>query len=97
MSHISHVYPTGASVYTTCVFPLAADPDETLERWRRLKRTASETVVSHGGTISHHHGVGVDHAPYLEAEKGRLGVEAIGDVFRRFDPDAVMNPGKLIP
>ncbi|MEA3503092.1 MAG: FAD-linked oxidase C-terminal domain-containing protein, partial [Actinomycetota bacterium] len=53
--------------------------------------------VSNGGTISHHHGVGVDHAAYLEAEKGRLGIEALGDVMRRFDPDGVMNPGKLIP
>jgi alkyldihydroxyacetonephosphate synthase len=45
MSHISHVYQTGTSIYTTCVFPLAADPDETLDRWRWLKRTASETVI----------------------------------------------------
>lgn len=97
MCHISHVYPTGASIYTTCIFPLGTDPDGTLDRWRRLKRAASETVVSNGGTISHHHGVGVDHAAYLEAEKGRLGIEALGDVMRRFDPDGVMNPGKLIP
>ena len=57
-SHLSHVYRSGSSLYATYVFRLAADPDETLERWRRLKTAASEVIVAHGGTISHQHGVG---------------------------------------
>ena len=95
-SHLSHVYPTGSSLYTTYVFRLADDPEETLERWRRLKRSVSEAIVAGGGTISHQHGVGTDHAPYLPLEKGELGMAALADLARRFDPDGVMNPGKLL-
>jgi alkyldihydroxyacetonephosphate synthase len=96
-THLSHVYPTGSSLYTTFVFRLAADPDETLARWARLKATASEAIVRLGGTISHQHGVGTDHAPYLAAEKGALGMAVLGDLARRFDPDGILHPGVLIP
>ena len=72
------------------------DPDETLRRWHILKKAASQAIIANGGTISHQHGVGTDHAPYLQAEKGALGMAALGDVLRRFDPYEVMNPGKLI-
>jgi alkyldihydroxyacetonephosphate synthase len=95
-THLSHVYPTGSSLYTTFVFRLAEDPDVTLERWRRLKAAASEAIVRLGGTISHQHGVGTDHAPYLEAEKGPLGMAALRDLARRFDPDGTMHPGALL-
>ncbi len=95
-SHLSHVYPTGSSLYTTFVFRLADDPDETLARWRRLKEAVSRAIVAGGGTISHQHGIGIDHAPYLAAEKGELGIAALADLARRFDPDGRMNPGKLL-
>ena len=95
-SHVSHLYPTGASLYTTVIFRLAADPDESLERWRAMKAAASAAIVEHGATISHQHGVGRDHAPYLGAEKGTLGMEILGDVARRLDPAGTMNPGGLL-
>ncbi len=95
-SHVSHVYPTGASLYTTVVFRLADDPDETLQRWRALKAAAGAVIVEHGATITHQHGVGRDHAPYLAAEKGALGMAVLGDVARRLDPDGLMNPGVLL-
>jgi alkyldihydroxyacetonephosphate synthase len=95
-SHLSHVYPSGSSLYATYVFRRAADPDETLARWRRLKDAASQAIVDHGGTISHQHGVGRDHAMYLPAEKGELGMAVLADVARRFDPDGIMNPGVML-
>jgi alkyldihydroxyacetonephosphate synthase len=96
-THLSHLYPTGASIYTTYLFRLAPNADETLRRWQRLKAAASQAIVAHQGTISHQHGVGLDHAPYLEAEKGALGLAALEAAFRRFDPAGIMNPGKLLP
>ena len=96
-SHLSHVYPSGSSLYATYVFRLAADPDETLARWQRLKTAASDAIVAHGGTISHQHGVGRDHRPWLAAEKGELGMALLEDVARRLDPDGLMNPGVLVP
>lgn len=95
-SHLSHVYPQGSSVYSTFIFPLAATYEENIERWRALKAAVSTAIVANGGTISHQHGVGVDHKPYLHAEKGDLGIEAMRALFSHFDPDGMMNPGKLV-
>ena len=94
-THLSHVYAQGASIYTTYLFRLAADPDETLARWQALKGAASTAIVAGGGTISHQHGVGRDHAPYLAAEKGALGLSALSAAVRCFDPHGQMNPGVL--
>jgi len=94
-AHLSHLYRDGASIYTTFLFRRPADPDELLRRWQAMKQAASLTIQQHGGTISHQHGVGLDHAPYLPAEKGPLGMDAIRAVCRSFDPDGMMNPGKL--
>ena len=95
-SHLSHVYRDGASVYTTFLFRRTADPGELLARWNDMKHHASLTLQKYGGTISHQHGVGMDHAPYLPAEKGALGMDALRAVCRSFDPDGMMNPGKLL-
>lgn len=94
-AHLSHVYADGASIYVTCVFRRAADPDETLRRWQTMKTAASGAIVAHGGTISHQHGVGVDHAPYLAAEKGELGMRALRAMKETFDPEGLFNPGNL--
>ncbi len=88
-SHLSHVYPHGSSVYTTFVFRLGPNAAETLARWEVLKSTASWTILAHGGTISHQHGVGADHAPYLEAEKGCIGLTLEAALFRAVDPEGL--------
>ena len=93
--HLSHVYEDGASIYVTYLFRRAADPDETKWRWQRLKQAASEVIVAQGGTISHQHGVGSDHLPYLSAEKGELGVQLLEAVGHTLDPDGILNPSKL--
>lgn len=95
-THLSHVYAQGASVYTTFVYRLAGEFERDLARWSRLKSAVSEAIVGAGGTISHQHGVGADHAPYLQAEKGELGIGAMRQLFRHFDPQGLMNPGKLV-
>ena len=96
-THLSHLYGDGSSIYTTYLFRLAATPEETLERWQRLKSRASEAIVAAHGTISHQHGVGMDHAPYLAAEKGALGMKTLEGLVHGFDPTGLMNPGKLLP
>ena len=95
-THLSHLYAHGSSIYTTYLFRLAAEPQETLRRWQALKTAASQAIVRQGGTISHQHGVGLDHRPYLPAEKGILGMAALQGLCRQFDPLGMMNPGKLV-
>ena len=95
-SHLSHVYPDGASIYVTYIYPRSPDPEETLQHWRILKTAASETILAHGGTISHQHGIGRDHAPFLEKEKGVVGMRAIQALCEAFDPPGVLNQGVLV-
>jgi len=61
-----------------------------------MKSAASQAITTLGGTISHQHGVGLDHLPYLAAEKGTLGMAAISALCHQFDPKGIMNPGKLV-
>jgi len=96
-THLSHVYKTGSSIYTTFVFRPAKTPQETLKRWKALKQAASRAIVNAGGTISHQHGVGLDHREYLTAEKGVLGMSTLKMVLDHLDPDQRMNPDKLLP
>ncbi|HEX8052885.1 MAG TPA: FAD-binding oxidoreductase [Thermoleophilaceae bacterium] len=93
--HVSHLYPSGASLYFT--FLARAQRGEELEQWAAAKRAAMEAIVASGGTITHHHAVGRDHAEWLREEIGDLGVDALRAVKDRLDPRGIMNPGKLLP
>jgi alkyldihydroxyacetonephosphate synthase len=95
MCHISHAYSDGASLYFTYIFPRALHGD--VAQWQAIKRAATDAIVAHGGTISHHHGVGEDHLPWMEQEKGSLGVEVLRAIKATLDPKGILNPGKLIP
>ncbi|MGB7588114.1 MAG: FAD-binding oxidoreductase [Solirubrobacterales bacterium] len=93
--HLSHAYADGASLYFTFVAPARHGGE--IDQWAAVKRAASQAIVSQGGTITHHHAVGRDHAPYMEAEVGRVGIDVLRAIKERLDPAGVMNPGKLIP
>jgi alkyldihydroxyacetonephosphate synthase len=95
-SHLSHHYLDGASIYVTFIFRRGADPNETLRRWQALKEAATQVIIEKGATISHQHGVGHDHAPYLQHEKGKLGISLLQASRKSLDPDGIMNPGKLL-
>lgn len=95
MCHLSHAYRDGASLYFT--FLCRARSDGELEQWRAIKAAACEAIVGHEGTITHHHAVGLDHAPYMREEVGDIGLEALGALKQRLDPTGIMNPGKLLP
>ena len=95
-THISHVYKQGASLYTTYFFRAAKDHAATLKRWQKIKKAASLSLANGTATISHQHGVGRDHAPYLVAEKGELGLQVTSDMIKSLDPEQRMNPGVLL-
>ncbi len=95
-THISHVYKQGASLYTTYFFRAAKDHASTLARWQKIKQAASLSVANGKATISHQHGVGRDHAPYLAAEKGELGLQVTRDMLKSLDPEQRMNSGALL-
>jgi alkyldihydroxyacetonephosphate synthase len=95
MCHVSHLYRSGASLYYT--FIAAQEQGAELDQWRAAKSAASDAIVAHGGTITHHHAVGRDHTPWMRAEVGDLGLELLRAAKERLDPRGIMNPGKLLP
>ncbi len=96
LCHISHPYIDGTSLYFTFFFRNAPNPEQTVERWARLKRAASDALVRSEATITHHHGIGAWHAPWLKHEAGDLGLELLSDTARRMDPEGVLNPHVLL-
>jgi alkyldihydroxyacetonephosphate synthase len=94
MGHVSHVYRAGASLYFT--FVARQQAGEELAQWHAAKAAASDAILAHGGTITHHHAVGRDHAPWLGGEVGELGIELLRAAKATLDPAGIMNPGKLV-
>ncbi|GIC76316.1 FAD-binding oxidoreductase [Moritella sp. F3] len=95
-THLSHFYQQGSSIYTTYIFKAGKNYKQTLAQWAKLKHSTSEIIVNNRGTISHQHGVGKDHQPYLVTEKGPLTIKAIQSLCDTFDPQQIMNPHCLI-
>ena len=97
MTHVSHAYEQGASLYATFLgrqIP-TSDPLVKQAQWEGIKETVTEAILNAGGTLSHHHGVGRDHAPWLEREIGQTGIKALRSLKQSFDPGMIMNPGTL--
>jgi alkyldihydroxyacetonephosphate synthase len=91
--HMSHLYASGASLYFTVLGRQEPDP---VAQWRSLKDAATRAIVAAGGTLTHHHAIGRDHAPYLGDEVGEFGLELLRALKSRCDPAGIMNPGKLL-
>lgn len=95
MAHLSHSYRNGASLYFTYVFP--RDLGNDIRQWKNIKEAVSNAIVESGGTISHHHGVGIDHLPWMKREKGAIAGALLHAVKHELDPQGVLNPGKMLP
>ena len=95
MCHISHLYRSGASLYFS--FFAKQERGAELDQWHAAKAAACDAIIANGGTITHHHAVGSDHAPWMDQEVGELGVATLRGLKRELDPAGVMNPGKLLP
>ncbi|MFH5824859.1 FAD-binding oxidoreductase [Georgenia sp. AZ-5] len=98
MCHLSHSYHSGACLYFTFAFPPGtADVDEQLKRYWEVKSAIQQSFVDNGATISHHHGVGTDHAHWLEEDISPAGTDVMVGLLRSVDPGRNLNPGSLIP
>lgn len=95
-THLSHFYGQGCSIYTTYVYRIGSSCEQALQRWQKLKHGTSKSIVANRGTISHQHGVGKDHAPYLPTEKGELGMHLIRTLCASMDDKGILNPGTLL-
>lgn len=91
--HLSHAYPDGASLYFT--FMGVTNPADPLGQWEYMKAAATEAIVSAGGAISHHHGIGYDHRRWMNKQHGDTGITILRGIKHTLDPQGLLNPGKL--
>lgn len=89
-THLSHAYCDGASLYATFIGEQQGD---VIAQWWSIKRAAIEAILAQGGALSHHHGIGRDHAEWLAREHGALGMQALRALKSSFDPDGLLNAG----
>lgn len=93
MCHLSHSYHAGACLYFTFAFQAGEDADR---EYATVKTAIQQAFVDSGGTLSHHHGVGMEHAPWMEQVVSEEGVSIMRSLFSATDPGNHLNPGKII-
>ncbi|MDM4761772.1 FAD-binding oxidoreductase [Galbitalea sp. SE-J8] len=94
MSHLSHSYHSGACLYFTFAFVAKNDM---LADYDVVKKAIQQAFIDHGGTLSHHHGVGVEHSPWMGQDISEGGVAIMRGLFEANDPGNNLNPGKILP
>jgi alkyldihydroxyacetonephosphate synthase len=94
MSHMSHSYHSGACLYFTFAFVFNKDP---LTEYNTVKNAIQQSFVDNDATISHHHGVGLEHSPWLEQDISVEGVKVMAGLINGADPGGNFNPGKILP
>jgi alkyldihydroxyacetonephosphate synthase len=92
--HLSHLYPSGSSLYFTFLIG-GADDHEAETSYRTAWQQAASCCAEAGGTITHHHGVGRLKAPFLENELGETGTGVLTRIRAALDPAGIMNPKGL--
>ena len=93
--HVSHVYSEGASLYFT--FLSRQKRGEELAQYDAVKSAVTRAILDHGGHLSHHHGIGTEHAKYLREAIGEDAWRLLRELKRTLDPRGIMNPGKIFP
>jgi len=93
MCHLSHSYHSGACLYFTFAFVHGDDP---IAQYEVVKNSIQQAFQDKGGTLSHHHGVGVEHAPWMEQDISAGGVALMQGLFDSADPEQLFNPGKVL-
>ncbi|MDD3249359.1 MAG: FAD-binding oxidoreductase [Smithellaceae bacterium] len=88
MTHASHFYPQGTNLYFIFIVHMK-DPEE----FRKFQRGIIDSIQKHGGSLSHHHGVGRMIGPWMEGHLGKEQMDVLRTLKKHFDPQGIMNPG----
>jgi alkyldihydroxyacetonephosphate synthase len=93
MAHLSHSYTSGACLYFTFAY---LDEGDAIAHYDVVKQSIQQAFIDAGGTLSHHHGVGLEHAPWMEQDISTEGVKIMRGLFGAVDPGRHFNPGKVL-
>jgi alkyldihydroxyacetonephosphate synthase len=94
MAHVSHVYPSGAGLYMI-IEGSSVDDAAAIEDYTRTVGDLLQACLEHGGSVSHHHGIGRGKVAWLVQQQGQAGMAILGALKRQVDPAGIMNPGVL--
>lgn len=89
-AHQSHAYSDGACLY----FTFAAKPEDKEQYYRNVWDAGTNAVLAAGGSLSHHHGVGLNRARFMRSALGS-GLDVLAEIKTALDPNGILNPGKL--
>lgn len=93
-AHASHFYPQGVCFY----FTFGGIPPKNVEPYEFYKKVWDEMMsacLKNGGSISHHHGIGLIRAEWLKKEMGGR-IKMLRKIKAAIDNNNIMNPGKLV-
>ncbi|MCZ2392731.1 MAG: FAD-binding oxidoreductase [Chitinophagales bacterium] len=93
LAHVSHVYTSSASIYFTVI--TAQQKGSEYQQWEEIKNIVTNTIVSEGGAVSHHHSIGTDHRKWYLEKTDVLTKKVLQNIKSTLDPHHIMNPGKL--
>lgn len=93
LSHFSHVYPQGTSMYMILLGRESSDR-EAVEKLRTIWRETMRVCLEHHAELSHHHGGGLVRSPYARESLGSAHL-LLRRVKQALDPNGTLNPGKL--
>jgi len=96
MCHLSHSYHSGACLYFTFAFA-PAPGTEPVPQYDTVKSAVQQAFLDNGGTLSHHHAVGREHARWLAEDISPAGSEVLAALFAAVDPGRNLNPGAILP
>jgi len=92
-AHVSHFYPNGVGIYFT--FGGAPGKEQTdLEYYQKCWDTIIKAVLDAGGSIAHHHGIGINRSHWMESEWGKS-MNTLKEIKKLLDPNNILNPGKI--
>ncbi|TFG98025.1 FAD-binding oxidoreductase [Candidatus Thorarchaeota archaeon] len=93
MSHFSHMYQNGGSIYMI-FFSSRASAEDAWETYKKIWDDGVAACLREGGTMSHQHGIGLSRSTYIEGELGSA-FHVLKQIKEVLDPNGIMNPGKL--
>ncbi|MBY9009723.1 MAG: FAD-binding oxidoreductase [Candidatus Lokiarchaeota archaeon] len=92
-AHVSHFYPNGVGIYFSWGgVPLKGNTD--LDFYQECWDTTIKSVLDAGGSIAHHHGIGINRSHWMEQEWG-VAMTTMRKIKKLLDPNNILNPGKI--
>lgn len=93
--HTAHQYKYGCCLYFT--YASSQTDDNDMKTFLKIKMRATEAMLKYTGNLTHHHGIGYEHVPWMTRFMGPGSMRLLYAIKKNMDPKNICNPGKLLP